>query len=130
MTARKLIRWLPVLLWMAVIFWLSGQADLPHHPEQWVDVVLKKGGHMAEYGILAGLVCWARPSTGDGVSRRVFLFALAVSGAYAISDEVHQFFVPGRNGQPLDVAFDLLGTLVALFWISRFLASRPAGRLH
>lgn len=115
---RKLVRWLPVLLWMGLIFYMSAQPDLPHHPDDIVDLILKKMGHMAEYGILAGLVWWAWPKGGEADSRRIFLFTLIISGLYAISDEFHQFFVPGRDGRLLDVAFDLVGALLILLLLT------------
>ena len=111
---KKVLRWLPVVLGMGVIFYLSAQPDLPHHPEAMLDVVIKKLGHMAEYGILTALVLWALGGQGHSTSRRHYLYAFAVAGLYAVSDETHQYFVPGRNPQPLDVGFDVLGSLVAL----------------
>ena len=48
--------WLPPLLWMGVIFFLSAQPTLPHHPDNLFDLILKKAGHAVEYGILAFLL--------------------------------------------------------------------------
>lgn len=127
---NKLGRWLLVLIWMGIIFWLSGQPDLPHHPESGADIILKKAGHMAEYAILAGLIWWACQERGGRLSGRVLVYALGLSGAYAISDEVHQLFVPGRSGQALDVALDILGAIVALLVISGFAGWRAAGQLR
>ena len=62
---RKAIRWLPVLLWMAAIFYLSALPDLPHHPEATMDLIIKKLAHMVAYGVLAGLALWALKG-GDG----------------------------------------------------------------
>lgn len=127
---RSLVRWLPALLWMGLIFYLSAQPDLPHHPEDIVDLVIKKAGHMAEYGILAGLVWWAWPRSDERGRQRVFSSTFILSGLYAISDEVHQFFVPGRNGQLLDVGFDLLGAVLALLFISNLVDRREPQRLR
>ncbi len=121
---KKLGHWLLVLLWMMLIFYLSGRPDLPHHPEHFVDLIAKKVGHVAEYGILAGLVWWACPRSGERESRRIILYAFVFSALYAISDEVHQFFVPGRNAQVFDVGFDLLGAVMALLLISNLVGRR------
>ncbi len=115
---RKIWRWLLVACWMAVIFYLSAQPDLPHHPEQMVDVVAKKLGHMVEYGILAGLVYWAWPNAGHVWWVGAFRGALVFTALYAISDEGHQLLVPGRTGRILDLVFDLLGAGLALIVIS------------
>ena len=39
--------------------------------------------------------------------------------AYAAGDELHQAFVPGRSGRPVDVAIDALGAVAALVVIRR-----------
>lgn len=109
--------WLPALLWMGLIFYLSSRPDLPCHPDERADFVLKKAAHVVEYGILA-LLLWralANTSQTDSPARWVFLLSLL----YAISDEVHQLFVPGRNGTPLDVLFDALGAALALLLLRR-----------
>ena len=128
--SSRLCRWLLVLIWMGIIFWLSAQPDLPHHHESWVDVILKKAGHMAEYGILAGLIWWASHKHSDGLSRRVSVCVLCVTGAYAVSDEVHQLLVPGRNAEALDVGLDILGATVALLITTRFAGWRAAQQLR
>jgi len=52
---RFLWHWLPPLVWMALIFAVSAQPDLPHAEEPWLDVLLKKAGHALAYGVLAWL---------------------------------------------------------------------------
>lgn len=120
---RKAIRWLPVLLWMATVFYLSAQPDLPHHPEAMMDLIIKKLGHMVEYGILAGLALWALRCSGQTTTGHL-LCAFAIAGLYAISDEVHQYFVPGRTPRPLDVGFDVLGAFLALIVMGSVLRAR------
>jgi VanZ family protein len=100
---------------MGVIFILSAQPTLPHHPDNLFDLVLKKTGHAAEYGILAFLLRRAL-SRGRGTrSRSALVTAFLVSVLYAASDEYHQTFIPGRNGNLVDVCVDTIGALVALF---------------
>jgi VanZ family protein len=38
-------------------------------------------------------------------------WAIALGIAYALSDEIHQSFVPGREGAPLDFAIDSVGVV-------------------
>ena len=45
--------------------------------------------------------------------------AVAIAVAYAVTDELHQTFVPGRNGSPVDVAIDAVGALLAAGLIRR-----------
>ena len=124
---KTVFRWLLVVLWMGVIFFLSHQPDLPHHPEAILDVIIKKLGHMAEYAVLAALAWWAWRRVGGTTSARAFLYAFVLAVAYAVSDEGHQYFVPGRNPQFLDVGFDVLGAGLSLLTIRRIL---PVGEVQ
>jgi VanZ family protein len=69
------------------------------------DLVLRKIAHAAEYAVLGALLLRATGRAG---------LAFALGAAYAISDEVHQSFVPGRLGSPLDVAIDAAGVAVGI----------------
>lgn len=99
---------------MGVIFILSAQPTLPHHPDTLLDLILKKAAHMIEYGILAFLLWWAFSRGRGTFSHSALVTAFVVSVLYAASDEYHQTFVPGRNGNPVDVGVDTVGALVAL----------------
>lgn len=101
-------RWLLVLLWMGLIFFLSSQPHLPHYPSLLIDLLLKKLAHLLEYVVLAMLLYRAMGSKG-------FWWALLAGGLYALSDELHQSFVPGRNAELLDLAFDTLGVALGLY---------------
>lgn len=103
------------LAWMGVIFWFSSQPDLPHASVDWVDLVIKKAAHAAAYGLLWWL--W------QGATGRPRL-ALAITLLYALSDEWHQTFVPGRNGWWVDVAVDAAGALLAMAG-QRLLGTHP-----
>ena len=111
-----LVNWLPPLLWMAVIFYLSAQPDLPHAPDVRLDALLKKTGHAAEYALLFLLLlrAWQRHRSMDSALSR----SLWITGAYAISDELHQALVPGRHASWYDVVIDMSGVLL-LVWLLR-----------
>jgi VanZ family protein len=109
---------------MAVIFYLSAQPDLPHHPEAMIDVVVKKLSHMAEYGVLAALSLSALGGPSSSIPRSHFLCAFALAALYATSDELHQRLVPGRNPRPLDVGFDVAGAALALLGMARVRRAR------
>jgi VanZ family protein len=49
---------------------------------------------------------------------RLFLLALLICILYAISDEIHQMFIPGRSGQVSDVLIDSTGGLVGILGLS------------
>jgi VanZ family protein len=91
---------------MALIYGLSEQQRLPHAPDAFLDILLKKGAHMAEYAVLYVLLWQALRARSLGLP-------WVLSMLYAISDEVHQTFVPGRNGWYVDVIIDSTGALLA-----------------
>jgi VanZ family protein len=109
-------RWLPALLIMLIIFLFSSQpsSNIPNF--RWADEIVKKGGHMIGYAMLA-LSYWHAFGMQEG--RRWFAWLLAV--LYAFSDELHQSFVPGRHPGIWDVLiFDNFGALIALWLASQW----------
>ena len=91
--------WLPVVAWATLIFVLSSIPDLGTGLGGW-DLALRKTAHALEYAILGALLVRAL---------RMNRLSFALGLAYAVSDEIHQTFVPGRAGSPVDVAIDAVG---------------------
>jgi VanZ family protein len=109
--------WVPVVAWAAVIFAFSSVPSLSTELGTW-DTILRKLAHVAEYALLGALLARAlrRPA-----------LAVALAGLYAVSDEIHQTFVEGRVGAPLDVAIDTLGALLGvLAWTHVVRRRKPA----
>ena len=104
--------WLPVVAWAAVIFAFSSVPDLGTGLGGW-DLVLRKIAHAAEYAVLGALLARALRRPGLAVTLGVL---------YAVSDEAHQTFVPGRMGSPIDVAIDTLGIVAGVVLWERALA--------
>ena len=114
MAAARLNRWLPVVLWAALIFTFSSIPSLGTGLGTW-DVVLRKLAHAAEFGVLGALLYRAL---------RHEPLAILLGSAYAVTDEVHQAFVSGRHGSPVDWLIDTLGVVAGVLICSRWLASR------
>jgi VanZ family protein len=138
--------WLPVLIWMALIFSASSDSHsydhssrliapllhwlFPQMPATRVDAIVyfvRKCAHLTEYAVLA-LLLWRavrRPVKNDS---RPWIWpeaglALAIVFLYAASDEFHQIFVPTRTAQVSDVFIDTAGgaaSLLALWIIGRW----------
>jgi VanZ family protein len=109
--------WLPVVVWAGVIFAFSSVPDLGTGLGGW-DLVLRKIAHAGEYAILCALLLRATGRTG---------LAFALGTLYAVTDELHQAFVPGRAGAPLDVAIDAVGVAFGiLLWQRAFRPRRLA----
>jgi VanZ family protein len=106
---RALSLWLPVVLWAGLIFTLSSIPDLGTGLGAW-DTVLRKIAHPAEFAVLGFLL--ARALGHD-------LAAFLLGAAYAVTDEVHQAFVPGRLGSVWDVLLDSVGVALGVLLLRR-----------
>jgi VanZ family protein len=102
------------VLWAAVIFTFSSIPDLGTGLGTW-DLVLRKIAHAAEFAVLGFLLVRALGNEWAGLFAGV---------AYAISDEVHQHFVPGRQAAVRDVLVDTAGVAVGVYLVPRLFESR------
>lgn len=99
--------WLPVIIWEALIFYLSGIAGLELTNEPVANFVTRKSAHLIEYSILGFLLY------------RAFQFRRRKTAYYigfvlAITDEFHQSFVPERTAKFSDLIFDGVGIYLGL----------------
>ncbi len=87
----------------------------------WFAIV--KGWHATEFAILCAFAIMILDRIAMSRPRRNVALALAFSLLFAVSDEYHQTFVPGRGGTWTDVVIDGLGAsvagLIALRWRER-----------
>ena len=119
--------WIPVLLWGALIFTLSTATFSAANTSKVIDPMLRwlipgitaasvdvchmlvrKAAHFTEYGILFWLL------VRGPMAQRPWL-ALMLCVVYALTDEGHQVFVPGRTASLYDVALDSTGALFSHF---------------
>ena len=139
---RFLRYWLPVILWMGVIFGMSTNAGAPNKTSRLIGPIVRwlvpgvsdeavgrvvfgvrKAAHVTEYALLAAL-CWRarrQPVRGDARPWRWTdaAFALALAAVFAASDEWHQSFVPSRQASGWDVLLDSGGAALGLLIIWR-----------
>jgi VanZ family protein len=108
--------WLPALLWMGLIFFLSSRSTLPGPDKAFWDILLKKIGHFTVFGILAWLYVLGLRS-GQAATPRALWIALGMTLLYALSDELHQSYVPGRHARVTDWLIDAAGAMAALLML-------------
>lgn len=106
-----LLRWLPALGLMAMIFVLSSQSGLRVSEDAEVDRPLRALAHFAVYAMLAAALLFAIGGT-TTVTARSAAVAFSAAVLFGLSDEIHQAFVPDRTGQLQDLAIDALGAAV------------------
>jgi len=118
---------------MAIIMTLSSDIASAEHTEHWLVPFLRltaawatptqieamhglvrKGGHLTEYAVLASLWYRAFARGRHLTSRSAASIAFAISLVWAIVDETRQSFVPSRTASAKDVALDGLGASLAM----------------
>jgi VanZ family protein len=107
--------WLPILLWMGLIFFLSSIPSLKV-TEGLSDLILRKLAHMTEYAILFLLFWRGLGQSGTFSVKKRLLTAFVLTILYAASDEYHQTFVPGRCGNLTDTLIDSIGAVLGLIF--------------
>ena len=110
-----ILRWLPALMVMVLIFGFSSIPSREMLNFGLFDLFVKKGAHVLVYGLLT-LANWS----GLRFDKQLWWLALLLALIYAVSDEYHQSFVPGRHPSWVDVlVFDGGGATLGLSVFSR-----------
>ena len=135
----RISRYAPLLLWIALIFFLSSNLgaanntsriirplllwlfpDITEPSIQTVHFLVRKGAHVTAYGMLG---FWAfrafRRSAVDVLRRGRFIFSLLLVSLIAITDETNQSYLASRTGSPWDVALDTSAglTVILIFYL-------------
>ena len=101
----------PAILWMAIIFYFSSLQHFTISENSTLDFIIFKGLHAVEYAFLYFLIFRAYlPINLPDSDKLKYAFILSI--LYAVSDEVHQTFVPTREGVPRDIIIDSAGILI------------------
>lgn len=116
---RVLLHYLPVSLWMILIFYLSSQQRISVSSTYIFNFIIFKFLHVTEYAILYFLWWWAISNKKNAFNQQTFLWAGIAVLAYAISDEIHQTFIPTREGTIRDVMIDGIGIIIMYILINQ-----------
>ncbi len=129
---RKFVKWwLPVIVWMGVIFIGSSIGNIPHLGGKTTDSIVHRAAHVLEFAVLDALLLRA-VNKEKPVTKRGMIITLFVVALYGASDEFHQRFTPGRNSEGLSVLFDAAGGAIGGWvyhqWIMRRRVTRQIGQ--
>lgn len=123
--------WMLIFLWamtvlvMYIIFSFSAQSAegskalsqglldkiLEIIPFEISHVFLRKAAHFSEYALLGAVSFCALSFT---LKRNAFFWSWLLSTFYAITDEIHQLFIPGRACRAFDVFVDSSGAAAGI----------------
>ena len=100
--------WIPPCSLAALIFLLSSTPGTyyPKHPEFLNNIV-----HFTEFGLLSFLLARALHYRYPLTSRGLFFWTTAICFSFGLLDEAHQFLVPERVFDLMDLLFDSMGTI-------------------
>jgi len=134
----KILKIILIIIWMIIIFVFSGQQgtesgntsrrftiiiieiimgknlEINDPFVEGIQLFIRKLAHFTIYAI-GGFLIMNYAYEIDKTQKQKILYSIAFGGSYAITDEIHQFFVPGRSGNVFDVAIDTAGVLTGIF---------------
>lgn len=134
------IRWLCVLVWGSVIFLLSHESAEGSSLRSGIIVetlqslglgasadvlspIIRKMAHLTMYAVLGALLMWAM-AVRKQLTRQLMGYSILVACLFAISDEIHQAFIPGRSAEVRDVLLDTVGATIGSLLVSILLRRR------
>lgn len=114
----KYFRFIPAIIIFSVIWYLSDKPGLKSDYTPIIDFFLRKGAHILEYFLLYLALFWGFLERKlNTISYKTFILintkTFCIGFITTLLDEWHQTWVAGREGKPLDLAFDLIGFLLA-----------------
>ena len=136
-TQIKILNIILIIIWMITIFRFSGQIGTESGNtsrkftvqiikiitgknlsinEPFIDNIqlfIRKLAHFSIYTIGGFLIMNYQYGTNKKEYRKI-LYSIIFGGSYAITDEIHQIFVPGRSGNIFDVGIDTLGVVTGV----------------
>lgn len=133
---KKIISWILLLLWMGIIFFMSHQPgeisssqsdlilkifqflgiELNQYFGEFATFIIRKAAHFSEYLIL--FLLSYNVSRFYFIDKRKRIYLIVFVFLYACSDEIHQYFIPGRSMAFRDVLIDTLGGVFGYLLVS------------
>ena len=139
---KQIIYMLLIIIWMVIVFTFSNQpADvsskqsggitekvvkvitkdkkkITQSQRDVIETIVRKCAHFVLY-LIGGFLVANYLSTTKVQDKHIILYSIMFAMFYAITDEVHQLFVPGRSGELNDVLIDTAGSSVGtmIYWM-------------
>lgn len=135
---KKIISWILLIGWMLIIFFMSHQPgeisssqsdlvlklfkaigiELNNYFGQLATFIIRKTAHFSEYMIL--FILAYNVARNYKMDKVIKVYLITFVFLYACSDEIHQYFVPGRNMAFKDVLIDTFGGIVGYIIVTIF----------
>lgn len=98
---------------------VKGRELSEEEKEKWTTYLVKpvrKGAHLSVYFVL-GILIFSFVIELIPLGCKSSLLSIIFSFIYACSDEIHQYFVPGRSGMFMDVIIDTIGASIGILLV-------------
>ena len=121
-----LIFHLPAIAYAALIYYVSSLPDIhpPSFGTGWDDKIY----HFGEYAVFSFFIYIALKYYRNGfIVRHIHFWSATIACLFAVSDEIHQYYVPGRDATYGDLLADCLGCIfiqIFLILILRFIRQK------
>lgn len=134
---QKIIKAILIVIWMIIVFNFSNQVgeessgtsskvtrvvvnivtkDKEEPNKQTIEKiekVVRKGAHYTIYTV-GGFLVMSYTYSMEKTKKQKILYSLLFGIFYAVTDEIHQYFVPGRSARLFDVGIDTFGVLTGI----------------
>ena len=143
-TQIKILKIILIIIWMIIVFWFSAQkgVDSGNTSKSFtkeimqmifgesivensiliekIETIIRKLAHYTIY-VIGGFLIMNYAYTTEKTDKQKILYSITFGMCYAISDELHQFFVPERSARLFDVGIDTLGVItgVIIYFVLR-----------
>ena len=114
LACRQAGLWLPVFIWAGMLFYLSSIPNLRAVESNFWDEIIRSSAHFGFYALGYFLffraINFGKANLPAGRQGKNFWLPMLLTCLYALSDEIHQFFVPTRSFQIKDLIVDFCGS--------------------
>lgn len=114
--------WMPVFLWAGLIFYFSSVPNLRATPNPKADEIIRSSLHCVFYAVF---YCLTFRAINYQKKKANLFLPFILSALYAVSDEIHQYFVPTRACQLKDLLVDWAGITLGLIILWRLFINLP-----
>ena len=117
---KKILKWIPAIFVAGCNIYLSSQEHIEQMPNFW------NADKVVHFFCFAGFSFWVAFACNIKTYKMTWLPTLIIS-LWAVTDEIHQSFTPGRDASVFDWIADTTGAFVGAMifvWITALLVRR------
>lgn len=125
MIEYKRLLFIPIIFYALLVIYLSDQSQIPYIIKQFEikDKILHFFGYLYFYLLLKVPIYINLRDKKYFTFYKISLITILLSMIFAITDEIHQGFTPGRDADIFDLIADFAGLIIA-FFLTKYIYSK------